>query len=367
MERSKYKIVYFTKYTDAGPSSRYRSYQYKEYLEQNGFEVEIKPLFPTQYILDLYGRGKKNWLILLPRYIQRFFQILFFKNYDIIFIEYELFPYAPLVFEKIALLGKKNIVLDYDDATFHTYDKSSHKLIQILLGNKIYQLVKIASIVITGSPYLTKILSEYNNNIAEIPTSISYIKYQLKQEQQKRENNPFVIGWLGSKNTSVNILPLKDVFIKLQQKHNIELHLVGFDKKLLNNLQGVSYKYIQWDAATEVVTIASFNVGIMPLEDNFFNYGKCGFKLIQYMACGVPTISTPLPANIKINRDNNNLFATKNEEWFNAFEKMIEEKEYYKTVVGKKNKQIVEQYYCVEANSKLYVACFNNLLLKDKK
>jgi glycosyltransferase involved in cell wall biosynthesis len=361
----KHKIVYFTKYTDAGPTSRYRVYQYKSYLETNGFNVIIKPLFPTQYILDLYGKGKKNWLILLPKYIQRFFQILFLKNYDILYIEYELFPYLPIIFEKIALIGKRNIVLDYDDATFHTYNKSSHKFIQVLLGNKIYQLVKKAGVVITGSPYLTEQLQKFNDNIVEIPTSICFEKYKKENIAKSDTSNTFKIGWLGSKNTSVNVLPLKNVFIELQKKYAIELLLVGFDKNVLQQLEGVNYQYIEWNPATEVETIASFNVGIMPLEDKFFNYGKCGFKLIQYMACGVPTVSTPLPANLKINRDNKNLFATTNKEWLIAFEKMIEEKEYYKNTVGEKNKQIVEQYYCVEANSKLYVDCFNNLLQKN--
>lgn len=364
---SKAKIVYFTKYTNAGPSSRYRSYQYKNYLENNGFDVTIKPLFPTQYIIDLYSKGKKNWLILLPRYIQRFFQILFLKKYDVLFIEYELFPYLPIIFEKFALLGKSNIVLDYDDATFHTYDKSNHKLIQVLLGTKICKLVKKATLVITGSPYLTEHLQKFNSNIVEIPTSISYVKYQKENMSKTGISNTFNIGWLGSKNTSVNVLPLKNVFIDLQKKFSIKLLLVGFDKNLLPQLNGVNYQYIQWNAATEVETIASFNVGIMPLEDKFFNYGKCGFKLIQYMACGVPTISTPLPANLKINRDNNNLFAISNDEWFASFEKMIEEKEYFKTIVGGKNKKIVEQYYCIETNSKLYLDCFNKVVRKELK
>ena len=253
-------------------------------------------------------------------------------------------------------------MLDYDDATFHTYDKSNHKFIQFLLGNKIYQLVKKASVVITGSPYLTEQLQKFNSNIIEIPTSISYSKYQKENIPKTDISNTFKIGWLGSKNTSINVLPLKNVFIDLQKKYEIELLLVGFDKKLLSQLEGLNYQYIQWNETTEVDTIKTFDVGIMPLEDKFFNYGKCGFKLIQYMACGVPTISTPLPANVKINRDNNNLFATTNEEWLNAFEKMIEEKEYYKNIVGEKNKKIVEESYCLESNSKIYLKCFTALI-----
>lgn len=358
------RIVYFTKYTDAGPTSRYRVYQYKSYLENNGFNVTIKPLFPTQYILDLYGKGKKNWLILLPRYVQRFFQILFLKNYDILYIEYELFPYAPILLEKIALLGKKNVVIDYDDATFHTYDKNSYKFIQTLLGNKIYQLVKKASVVITGSPYLTKVLSAYNNNIVEIPTSINFNKYQQKsQPKLNYEISSFKIGWLGSKNTSVNVITLKNVFLQLQKKHPIQLLLIGFDKQLLTQLEGVNYQYIQWNANTEIETIYSFDVGIMPLEEDIpFNHGKCGFKLIQYMACGIPTISTPLLANVKINRDNNNLFARTDEDWIKAFEEVVINKEKYKNIVGSKNKEIVQAYYCVETNYRLYIDCFNKLL-----
>jgi glycosyltransferase involved in cell wall biosynthesis len=362
----KSKIVYFTKYTDAGPSSRYRSYQYKEWLENNGFEVIIKPLFPTQYILDLYGKGKKNWFILMPRYIKRFFQLLFLEKYDILFIEYELFPYAPLFLEKLTLFGKKNIVIDYDDATFHTYDKLGNKLVNHLLGNKIYELVKKADLLITGSPYLTSTLLNYNNNVVEIPTSIRFKKY----EENSREPNiseEFVIGWLGSKNTSVNVLPLREVFIELQKKHTIKLQLVGFNPKLLYLLEGVNYEYIQWNKDTEVQTISNFSVGIMPLLNNHFNLGKCGFKLIQYMACGVPTISTPLPANIKINRDNKNLFATTNEEWINAFEQMISNKTYFKKEVGSKNKQIVEEYYSVEKNYAVYIGAFKKLLLHNSK
>ena len=261
------KILYFTKYTEAGPSSRYRSYQYQNYFAENGFDVTFYPLFPTQYIQDLYGKGKKNWLILIPKYIQRFFKIITIKNYDIIYIEYELFPFVPFFFEKIALLGKKNIVLDYDDATFHSYDKNKNKIVQFICAKKIYQLVAKASLVITGSPYLTDVLSKYNTNVFEIPTSINFKKYQQESNSSEIKNTNFKIGWVGSKYTSVNILPLKNVFIELQNKYDIELCLLGFDKKLLPQLNGVNYSFLEWNQASEVNTIQSFDVGI---DDSHF-------------------------------------------------------------------------------------------------
>lgn len=325
------------------------------------------PLFPSKYIHDLYGKGKKNWKILVPNYFKRFFQILFLRNYDILFIEYELFPFVPYFFEKLALFGKKNIVLDYDDATFHTYDKHNYRIIHWFCGNKIYKLANKASLIITGSPYLTKVLKEYNKNIIEIPTSINFNKYQIFNKTVASSTiSSFKIGWVGSKNTSVNILPLKEVFIELQKKANIELVLIGFDNALLHNLKGVNYKSVTWRAETEIETISSFDVGIMPLEDKFFNYGKCGFKLIQYMACGIPTIATPLEANVKINRENDNLFATTNAEWMLAFEKILKEKVYYKNEVGKANKEIVKKFYSTESNEIIYVSVFNTLMQQVK-
>jgi hypothetical protein len=80
------------------------------------------------------------------------------------------------------------------------------------------------------------------------------------------------------------------------------------------------------------------------------------------MACGIPTISTPLPANVKINRDNHNLFAINNEEWLAAFEACIAQKENLKKSVGEKNREIVKQFYCTEANYLLYLDSFNQLL-----
>ena len=96
----------------------------------------------------------------------------------------------------------------------------------------------------------------------------------------------------------------------------------------------------------------------MPMEYNDFNNGKCGFKLIQYMACGVPTISTPLEANIKINRSGKNLHAANTEEWYTSLEKMILNKTWFREVVGTENSEIAAGFYSVESNTSAYIELF---------
>ena len=359
---AKKTIVYFTKYTAAGPSSRYRSYQYFSCLEENGYTVTQKPLFPTTYIQILYGKGRKSMLVVVPAYIKRFFQVLFLKKHDIIFIEYELFPFTPYWIEKLLLWRRKNIVIDFDDAIFHNYDRSTNTLVKWLCGDKIYRLVKQASVVITGSPYLTQVLTAYCKRVVEIPTSIVYEKYQLPMPVKKEAGTPFRIGWIGSKYTSINLGMVTEAIKNLQEKYTVELALIGFDPLQMPLLEGVNCRVFAWDASTEVALIHSFDVGIMPLEDNDFNNGKCGFKLIQYMACGVATISTPLAANVKINRNHNNLHASGTAEWQLCFENILSNAGYFTHAVGEQNRQIVHDFYSVERNYIHYLDVFNDII-----
>ncbi|MCD7978195.1 MAG: hypothetical protein LUG51_13965 [Tannerellaceae bacterium] len=116
------KILIFTKYTEKGASSRMRSYQYISYLQENGIDVTVSPLFPDEYLDQLYNVGKVSRKLIARSYIRRLIQLFSVSRYDKIIIEKELFPYLPAWAE--ILLGKLGIryMVDYDDAIFHNYD-----------------------------------------------------------------------------------------------------------------------------------------------------------------------------------------------------------------------------------------------------
>lgn len=357
------KIIFFTKYTAEGPSSRYRCYQYARYFEQAGYQCTFEPLFPEGYVSNLYSGRPNAKITLAIAYTRRFFKVAFLSGYDIIFIQRELFPFLPLFTERLVLWNKGHTVFDFDDAVFHSYDRSSNPVVQLLLKNKIYQLMRHAGLVITGSPYLTQQLQPYNPNTVEIPTSIIFEQYrQQTTEQFGKKAGCFRIGWIGSRTTSPGIVMLKEVFLRLQQHYAIELLLVGFDRELLPQLEGVHYICHPWSEATEIPLLRTLDAGIMPMEDNDFNKGKCGFKLIQYMACGVPTVSTPMEANVKINRNGKNLHAVTEDEWFTCLEQMILNQDYFRDEVGRENMAIVRDHYSVESNTEVYVRLFEKVI-----
>ena len=359
---AKKRIVYFTKHTTAGPSSRHRSYAYQAYLEENGFAIMAYALFPSAYLKQFYKSNRKPALIAFYAYVRRFFQLLFFKKYDIVYIEYELFPYLPFSVEKWLLRKQKHIVIDYDDAVFHNYDNSKKGWIRKWCGDKIQRLVALADVVITGSPYLTRWMLPYAKEVIEIPTCISMQQYtttpvaKLSSEEKKM----FRIGWIGSATTSPFVLLIKDCLLQLQELYNIKLVLVGFDTKLEKDLKGLHYVNYPWQESTEVALLKTCSVGVMPLPNEPFAKGKCGFKLIQYMACGLSTVSTPMEANIKINHGGDNLFANTTFEWYSCLSAMIQNQPFYKEA-GEKNKAIAAEYYSVENNQKIYLSLFQNI------
>jgi glycosyltransferase involved in cell wall biosynthesis len=252
------------------------------------------------------------------------------------------------------------MVFDYDDAIFHNYDMHPNKLIRFLYQNKIKTIIKYASHVITGSPYLTSYVNLHTKRISEIPTSINLSLYDYKLDNILKKKI-FVIAWIGSSTTSMNLLNLKDVFVKLFHiDSSIKLKLMGFDKSLVGEFRVPNIEFCDWSPQAELSLLKEMDLGIMPLEDNPFNRGKCGFKLIQYMGMGKPTISSPLPANIKINRDNSNLFAENNHEWFSSILNVRNNPDYFR-MIGYRNIAIVEKYYSVETNYNEYVKIFKEL------
>lgn len=355
----KSKIIYFTKYTAEGASSRYRSYQYLPFLA-NDFDIIYYPLFDDE--LSKKGGIKLSFKVVIS-YFKRFTQ--FFSNLfstDLFVIEYELFPYTPPVFEYLLYLFNRKFILDFDDAIFHNYDNSRYSLIKWLLKDKISFISSKSNLIITGSTYLSEYFRKFNANVIQIPTSICFVNYTDKISFNTKSNK-LVIGWLGSKSTSKNLINLLPVFHQLSfQFNSISFLFCGFDTNLkylfkdVNNLE-----FIEWSPENEFIFLNSIDIGIMPLDDNLFNKGKCGFKLIQYMAMGKMTISTPLLSNVEINQGNKNLFATNNLEWFEKISFLLENR-LLLNETGVNNIKIVENFYSCENNYLKYVAIFKSLI-----
>lgn len=356
MKNETNSIVFFTKYTYAGASSRYRVYQFVPYFELSGFRVVVIPLFTDDYLTAKYNKEPTSLLLFIKLYLKRIIDVLKVSNKSRVYIEYELLPYFPLWLERWFKWKGINYVVGYDDAVFHKYDSHHSLLIRWLFGRKIPGVIKKAQKVITGSQYLTQFALKYNSHLVEIPTSIDFVKYVEKPGYLK--SNIFTIGWIGTPSSSQNVINILSALKKFLTRYSAKLVLIGFDRVLAEYVNSEQIELVSWSEPDEIPLIKSFDVGIMPLDRTPFNQGKCGFKLIQYMACGLPTISTPLVANVNIDKGNGNLFASTNDEWFDALEKVYTNYEYFISEVGTRNMDVVKKHYSIQANYPLMIEVF---------
>lgn len=306
------KVLYFTKYTRQGASSRLRSYQYFPKLEEQGIHVDVSPLFNDEYLDKIYN-GETPKLLVLIAYLKRFIVIFKASSYDKVIIEKELFPYLPAWFEWGFNQFNINFIVDYDDAIFHNYDQHPNKWIRQFLGDKIDKVMSYSSCVISGNSYLAdRAMKAGASQVKIIPTVIDLEKYIQTNEEQFTTK---IIGWIGSPSTFKYVKQIESVLEKLVEENNVYIHIIGSGSDTLSFKENVNY--IKWDVNSEVEEISKFNIGIMPLENSEWEKGKCAYKLIQYMGCRKPTVASAVGMNQEVvNRGVNGFLASSDQDWY---------------------------------------------------
>lgn len=314
------RLLCLTRYGRLGASSRLRLFQYLPYLESRGFELEVAPLLSDAYVQGMYA-GRIPWGTVVFGYWQRMLQLLGAGKYDAVWLEKECLPKLPAWFELGLLPRHVPLVVDYDDAVFHQYDLHPSALVRMLLGSKIDAVMRRADLVIAGNAYLADRARQAGARCVEIlPTVVDTSRYACKPNM---EGTTVTIGWIGSPATAHFLHLIAPALHEIARERNVRFVAVGANA---NQLNGLPVAALPWTEAEEVELIQQFDIGIMPLPDEPFERGKCGYKLIQCMACGKPVVASPVGANTEIVRDGGEGFwADSREQWVASLTRLIDD------------------------------------------
>lgn len=348
------KVLYLTKYTKKAASSRLRSFQYFPLLEKENIEITVRPFFDDSYLDKLYNKQKQHPIAILKYYFSRFFVLFTVFKYDKIVIEKELFPYFFSWFERLLKVLNVNYIVDYDDAIFHNYDLSKSKLISLLLKRKIDNVMRFSDCVIAGNSYLAdRAIRAKAKYVEIIPTVIDTAQYEVKSND---ESESIIIGWIGSPTTFKYVENILSVLNELIDKYNCKVQIVGAK----SNLElSKNIEFITWTEATEVSSIKKFDIGIMPLDNTPWELGKCSYKLIQYMGCGIPVVASPVGMNNEVVEDTiNGFLASSAKEWQQAIEQLIMDESLRKKM-GYAGRKKVESMYNLQLQSEFLISILN--------
>jgi glycosyltransferase involved in cell wall biosynthesis len=320
-----FRVLAFTVKPRESADSRYRILQYEAIAKQDGVLIEHRSLMDAKYL----RWQTKNTHVLLRTLLYpamlalRFWQVLFeAPKYDAVWILREMAPFGPPLLEKLLVRTCKRVILDVDDA-LHISEKLSSRLIPRLLrdNGKFARMAHAYSAVICGSRNLADYYRQYSQNVSIVPTAVDADRYG----KIARAPSPLVrIGWIGTPLNRHNVETLRPVLTQLARERRFELVLVGLNEPFDWSLPAI--RYVEWKLREELAFFANFDIGVMPLQDSAFARGKCAFKLIQYMAAGLPVVASPVGANCQVVQDGANGFlAGTDEEWISRLRRLIDD------------------------------------------
>jgi glycosyltransferase involved in cell wall biosynthesis len=341
------KILLLSRYTWAGASSRYRTHLYLPYLRQQGHEITVAPLLSDFYIRRLYAQQPKPIFDVAWSFIRRAISLLGSSKYDLIWLEGEAFPWMPYWIDSMLFKSKIPYIVDYDDALFHRYDQHPSELTRKILGKKIDLVMKNASLVIVGNKYLAqRTFNAGAKRVEIIPTVVDIDLYPCTEQPR---GQTFTIGWIGSLSTARYLLDIESVLQHFCREGKARLVIIGIRELAL---KGVDYEIIQpWSEELEIEQMKSFDVGIMPLTDSLWERGKCGHKLIKYMAMCRPVVASPVGVNSEIvDHGINGLLASSREQWIEALTALQQDAELRQNM-GHSGRKKVEHQYDLQINA----------------
>lgn len=337
------KVLLLSRYGPLGASSRVRFLQYLPYFQSQGIDVTVKPLLSDAYLKGLYSSGPR-WREVVKGYLVRIVALLTAWRFDVVIIEKELFPFMPALAERALKLIGVPYVVDYDDALFHRYDCHPNPLVRRFLGKKIDAVMHHSACVIAGNQYLAERARKSGaKNIEIIPTVVNADRYESKPVTDEAV---LTVGWIGTPQTSQYLKSLIPVFEFLKRELPVRFVAVGANSA---DFEGTPVEAWPWTENSEVESVQQFDIGIMPLVDSPWERGKCGYKLIQYMACGVPVVASPVGVNCEIvEKGKTGYLPDSLDEWRKTLFYLLKEKPEVRARMGSDGRARVRQWYSTE-------------------
>jgi glycosyltransferase involved in cell wall biosynthesis len=331
------RVLFLTKYTAQGPSSRYRVVQFLPFLAQRGVAWDLHSLHDGNYLGARYaGRGTTP-LYLARRVADRVRVLRRANRYDVVFIQKEMFPHVLDVPEWLLSKAGVPTVVDLDDAIHLFYQNASG--LRRALRDKIPRVLERASLVLAGNRFLESYARGFTDRVRYFPTVVDTDRITFAP---RHAEGPPVIGWIGTPETVTYLNALAPVLQELAPQTPIKLMVVGARAPAP---RGVPVYAKEWREEEEAADLHHIDIGVMPLPNDAWSQGKCGLKLLQYMSAGVASISSPRGSAVEILQHGENGFlADTDSEWRERLLELAASPELRRSLAARARRRVENDY-----------------------
>lgn len=299
------------------PAARYRVLQYLPHLEESGITCRVFPSKPGKFewVSEAWERRRARWprlgalgtkTILARQSLRRAWHFLRAAHDSALVLQRELLAAPELTLARYAPLFNARIVFDMDDALWRLSawaPESEQRRVGERLERKIATLCGLAAACTVANPYLADFARQHCARVVVVPTTLDceHFSPSTSRGAPSPQGLP-VIGWAGTSGNLHYVAKIAPAIRALAERERFRLRIVcdSFPDDVARLFPDGLVDFLRWNARDEVERLRSFDIGIMPLEDEGWARGKAGFKLIQYMACGVPSVYSPVGANADV-------------------------------------------------------------------
>ena len=336
------KVLGLALFGPLAASNRYRLGQYVPGLSNMGIDLQVRHLLGNVYLRARFSGEALPISWILKDCLGRFYDLVHQHDFDVVMLQCELIPLMPGWLERALIC--KPYIYDFDDAFYLKYRKGRMRWASPLLGEKFDTVMSGASAVIAGNHVLADYARQHNVSTFYLPTVVDSMRYLPNTES--RGSHVYTIGWIGSPSTAPYLSDIIAPLSALGQEGSVRFVVIGGRAP---NIPNVSVVEIEWNEHTEIDLVNSFDVGVMPLPDDDWARGKCAFKLIQYMACAVPVIASPVGANVDVVTAECGVLASTSQEWLEAL-RLLRDQPVTRMRMGEAGRARVLQHYSLHKN-----------------
>jgi len=348
------RVLALSPVPEEGAGCHFRISQYIPALAAAGFDVTVSPFFTREFFRLVYrpGHYAQKTALFLRRSVDRLSLVLGRADYDLLFVYREAFPIGPPWLERLlARPGCPPIVYDFDDAVFLPNTSEANRVISFLkYPHKVDTIVEKSAMVIAGNDYLAGYARRHNGRVTVIPTCVDTDQFVPRSSAPSDSHDRrLVFGWIGSQTTASYLEALGPVLTRVNRARPFELRVAGAGRDL--RFDGVTVSNVTWSLSDEVALFNTCDVGVYPLTDDEWAKGKCGFKAIQFMACGVPVVASAVGVNREIIDDGvNGFLASSEDEWVEKLTRLADDPALRRRM-GDAGRQRIEERYSLRVNA----------------